>query len=153
MKTWHVYTDGACSINPGLGGWGVHATSDDEVSEWCGGEEDTTNNRMELTAAIMALQNIPYEDDDEIVVYSDSKYVVQGVTEWLSGWKRRGWRKADGNSVMNQDLWRELDAVSNDRSVRWCWVRGHDGNPGNERADELAHEGIEKSIAGSVSAF
>ena len=143
MINWSIYIDGACSENPGKGGWGVHAVSGDEVSEWCGGEEDTTNNRMELTAAIKALQHISFEDEADL--FSDSQYVVNGITKWIPGWKNNDWRTSDGNPVKNQGLWQELDALNTDRTVRWRWVPGHDGNAGNERADELAHEGMSET--------
>ncbi len=135
-----AYTDGACSGNPGPGGWGVVLRSGGEERELSGGEAQTTNQRMELTAAIEALAATP--EGAEVVVYSDSNYLVQGMREWLAGWKRRRWRNASGKPVANRDLWERLDALAARRRVRWEWVRGHAGHPENERADRLARAAI-----------
>jgi ribonuclease HI len=140
-----AYTDGACSGNPGPGGWGVLlvAREGDRVLRertLAGGEALTTNNRMELTAAIAALEAL--ERPARITLVTDSAYVKNGITEWLDGWKRRGWRVADGKPVKNVDLWQRLDAARGRHSVRWEWIKGHAGHPGNERADELARGGM-----------
>ena len=145
MNEWTVYTDGACSGNPGPGGWGVMAVSGQDVREWYAPEPETTNNRMELMAVIMALRYLPC--NIEISLFSDSKYVITGITEWISGWKMREWRSAAGKPVKNKDLWEELDALSDGRAISWQWVRGHVGNAGNERADELARRGMSGAMS------
>lgn len=130
-----IFTDGACSGNPGPGGWGaVILLPDGSVRELGGGEPKTTNNRMELTAALAALR----ATGGKATVYTDSVYVIRGLTEWIHGWKRRGWRTAAGESVSNRDLWEELDALARGRCLAWRYVRGHHGCPGNERCDEIA---------------
>lgn len=136
-----AYADGACKGNPGPGGWGVLLQHPDgtQVELW-GGEADTTNNRMELTAAIRALASLPA--DSRVEVWTDSSYVQKGITEWISGWKKRQWRKADGKAVQNADLWQALDQQSQRHQVSWHWVRGHNGHPGNEAADQLANRGV-----------
>lgn len=136
-----VYTDGACRGNPGPGGWGVYIISANGERELCGGEPDTTNNRMELRAAIEALRAL--EAGTPIVLHTDSQYVRKGITEWMSNWKRNGWRTAARKPVKNADLWRELDEISAAHKVDWRWVRGHNGDPGNERADALANRGVD----------
>jgi len=136
-----AYTDGACSGNPGPGGWGVILLSGDHRKELCGGEALTTNNRMELTAAIMALEALRFPV--EIEIRTDSTYVVRGMTEWLAGWKRRGWRRQTGE-LENRDLWQKLAELVQSHTVTWKWVRGHAGNELNERADQLARDGIPK---------
>ncbi len=141
-----AYTDGACSGNPGPGGWGVLMMARDGaavVKERClqGGEADTTNNRMELMAAISALEAL--SRPSEITIVTDSAYVKNGITEWMVGWKRKGWRIASGAPVKNEDLWRRLDAAQALHQVRWAWIKGHAGHAENERADALAREGME----------
>ncbi|MGI9345078.1 MAG: ribonuclease HI [Gammaproteobacteria bacterium] len=140
-----IYTDGACSGNPGPGGWGVfirYGKNAEQLTEieLCGGQPSTTNNRMEMLAVLQALLVIP--ECDHVEIHTDSTYVYKGITEWLEGWKRKGWRKSSGKALLNADLWRELDALPIRRRVQWHWVRGHSGNPGNEKADELANKGM-----------
>ncbi len=137
-----IYTDGACSGNPGPGGWGVLMKFGSAEKELFGGEEDTTNNRMELMAAIQALRAIKPGFSGEITLWTDSTYVLKGITEWIHGWKKRGWKKSDKKPVVNKDLWQELDAENQKRDINWQWVKGHAGEEGNERADELARRGI-----------
>ena len=134
-----VYTDGACKGNPGPGGWGVWMVSGSHEKEMWGGERSTTNNRMELTAVIEALTVL--KRPCEVVVYTDSEYVRKGITEWINGWKRRGWKTADNKPVKNADLWQTLEQAANRHRVDWRWVKGHAGDPGNERADGLANRG------------
>jgi ribonuclease HI len=136
-----AYTDGACSGNPGPGGWGVVLISGSHRKEISGGEAETTNNRMELTAAIKALEAL--KKTSRIEILTDSTYVVKGMTEWISGWKRRGWRRASGE-LENRDLWQKLHDLSQTHEVTWKWVRGHAGNELNEVADKLAVKGIPK---------
>jgi ribonuclease HI len=135
-----VYTDGACKGNPGRGGWGAILQYKAKTKEMFGGEEDTTNNRMELLAAIEALSIL--KSRCEVELYTDSKYVQQGVSEWLDNWLRRGWKTAGNKPVKNQDLWQRLDQLRKNHDIKWCWVKGHSGHPLNERADELANRGI-----------
>ena len=135
-----VYTDGACSGNPGPGGWGVLIEGDGAARRLCGGERATTNNRMELQAAIEALSAFP--EGAALRVHTDSQYVKNGVTSWVHGWKRNGWKTAARKPVKNQDLWQTLDALAEARAVEWAWVKGHAGHPGNEEADRLANEGM-----------
>ena len=135
-----IWTDGACKGNPGVGGWGAWLRAGAHEKELFGGEALTTNNRMELTAVIRALESI--KRPSSVVVYTDSQYVKQGITEWLPNWIRRGWRTAAGQPVKNDDLWRLLSAAANAHRVQWRWVRGHNGDPGNERADALANRGV-----------
>ncbi len=135
-----AYTDGACSGNPGPGGWGVLLRMGRHEKELYGGEAHTTNQRMELTAAIRALQALKRRC--RVTIHSDSKYVVQGMTEWIHGWKKRGWKNASRQAVANQDLWQELDRLSQQHEIRWQWVKGHAGHAENERADALARQGI-----------
>jgi ribonuclease HI len=136
-----IYTDGACKGNPGPGGWGALLLLGERERELCGGEPDTTNNRMELTAVIRALQAL--KRPCEIDLYTDSQYVQKGISEWIASWKRRGWKTADKKPVKNVDLWHELDALAGEHHIRWHWVRGHAGHAGNERADQLANRGID----------
>jgi len=136
-----IHTDGACSGNPGPGGWGVLLEWNGHRKELWGGEAETTNNRMELTAAIRALEALKKKDRDVILI-TDSTYVRDGITKWIHGWKKRGWKTADKKPVKNEDLWRRLDEVAALHEVDWRWVKGHAGDPGNERADELARQGI-----------
>ncbi len=135
-----VWTDGACSGNPGPGGWGVVLTFGQHKKELCGGEADTTNNRMELTAAITALETLKRPCTVEI--HTDSQYLRGGIMGWLAGWKRNGWKTADKKPVKNVDLWQRLDAAAATHTIDWKWVKGHAGNPMNERADQLANEGM-----------
>jgi ribonuclease HI len=144
-----IYTDGACKGNPGPGGWGVILRSAGQVEkELFGGEALTTNNRMEMTAVIEALSALKRPCD--IALYIDSKYVLQGITEWLPGWKAKGWKTAAKQPVKNVDLWQKLDALVNTggHTIEWCWVKGHAGDPGNERADALANRGVVKALGG-----
>lgn len=138
-----IYTDGACSGNPGPGGWGAILSWRGEEREICGGEAETTNNRMELMAAIMALESM--KRPMTIKLYTDSVYVRDGITRWINGWKAKGWKTASKKPVKNVDLWQRLDAALQPHEVEWIWVKGHAGNPGNERADELARQGLEQN--------
>jgi ribonuclease HI len=135
-----VWTDGACSGNPGPGGWGAVLRFSDQTKELSGGEQLTTNNRMELLAAIRSLEALtrPCAVD----IHTDSQYVRGGVTEWMKGWKRNGWKTKDKKPVKNQDLWEQLDKLIAKHDVAWRWVKGHAGNVDNERADELARQGM-----------
>ncbi len=135
-----IYTDGACSGNPGPGGWGAILTSGESQRELCGGELHTTNNRMEIMAAIRALQAL--KRPCQVELHTDSQYLRQGITEWLSGWKARGWKTAAKAPVKNEDLWRELDEARSRHTVDRRWVKGHAGHPMNERADALARKGL-----------
>ncbi len=135
-----IWTDGACSGNPGPGGWGAILIYGDKCREMSGGAPDTTNNRMELTAAIEALKAL--NRAASVDLFTDSEYVKNGITQWLKGWKARGWRTADKKPVKNLDLWQELDAAVARHDIAWRWVKGHAGNERNERADELAREGM-----------
>ncbi len=135
-----IYTDGACKGNPGPGGWGAWLSSGGHDKELFGGERETTNNRMELMAPIEALASLKRSCD--VVVYLDSEYVRKGITEWILNWQRRGWKTADGKPVKNADLWMRLDALRKLHAVEWRWVKGHAGDPGNERADMLANKGV-----------
>ena len=135
-----AYTDGACSGNPGPGGWGVLMELNGDTKELCGGEAATTNNRMELMAAIRALEEVP--PGTEISVTTDSQYVKNGVETWVHGWKRNGWKTAARKPVKNKDLWQALDGLASERKVQWGWVKGHAGHAGNEMADALANKGM-----------
>lgn len=137
-----IYTDGACSGNPGPGGWGVLMQFGNKEKTLKGGEKETTNNRMELMAAIKALEAIKPEFKGEITLWTDSTYVLKGITEWIHGWKKRGWKKSDKKAVINKDLWQRLDVLNAKKDINWKWVKGHAGVEGNERADELARQGI-----------
>lgn len=134
-----IYADGACRGNPGPGGWGVVLRSGAHEKELFGGERSTTNNRMELTAVIEALASLKRSCD--VAIYTDSEYVRKGITEWIHGWKQRGWKTADRKPVKNAELWQRLEALAALHRVEWHWVRGHNGDPGNERADALANQG------------
>jgi len=135
-----IYTDGACRGNPGPGGWGALLIFGDVEKKISGGEDSTTNNRMELMAAIRALNQL--KRSCKVTLHTDSKYVRDGITKWLVGWKSRGWKTAAKKPVKNRDLWEELDAATQRHSIEWLWVKGHAGDPGNERADELANQGL-----------
>jgi ribonuclease HI len=137
-----VYTDGACKGNPGPGGWGALLRSGANEKELFGGERQTTNNRMELTAVIEALASLKRTCD--VTLHTDSEYVRKGITEWIHTWKQRGWKTADRKPVKNADLWARLDALRSLHHVDWRWVKGHAGDPGNERADALANRGCEQ---------
>jgi ribonuclease HI len=134
-----IYTDGACSGNPGPGGWGAILQFNGTEKEIFGGEAQTTNNRMELMAAIQALESL--KRPCPVIVVTDSQYVKKGITEWIHGWKKREWRKADGKPVINADLWQRLEAACEGHTLEWRWVRGHTGDVMNERADQLARQG------------
>jgi len=144
MKEVEAYTDGACRGNPGPGGWGVVLRSGGHVKELSGGAPATTNNRMELTAAIEAL--LALKQRCRVQLYTDSTYVRSGITQWLHAWKARGWKTADRKPVKNQDLWMALDEAAQRHEVRWHWVKGHAGHPENERADELANLGLDELL-------
>ncbi|OGA95309.1 MAG: ribonuclease HI [Burkholderiales bacterium RIFCSPHIGHO2_12_FULL_61_11] len=141
-----IYTDGACKGNPGPGGWGALLTTGSAEKELFGGELVTTNNRMEMTAVIEALEAL--KRPCCVTLYLDSEYVRKGITEWIHGWKARGWRTAAKAPVKNVDLWQRLDALitSSGHDVKWRWVKGHAGDPGNERADALANKGVERAL-------
>lgn len=141
-----MYTDGACKGNPGPGGWGVLLQSRTSVKELYGGEMGTTNNRMELMAVIQGLQAL--KRPCAVTLHIDSLYVLKGMTEWLAGWKAKGWRTASKQPVKNVELWQRLDELvaGSGHTIDWRWVRGHNGNPGNERADELANMGVEVAM-------
>ena len=141
----HIYTDGACKGNPGVGGWGALLEFDGQEKEIFGGESLTTNNRMELTAVIRALEAL--KRTCRVRLHTDSKYVQQGITEWIHNWKRRGWRTADKKPVKNEDLWRQLDQLAQQHEIEWLWVKGHAGHDGNEKADLLANRGVESMTA------
>lgn len=147
--TVEIYTDGACRGNPGPGGWGVLLRMNGIEKELKGAESHTTNNRMELMAAIEGLQALTRVC--EVSVYTDSQYVRQGMTEWLAGWKRRGWRNSKNEPVKNIDLWQQLDANAAKHQVRWFWVKGHSGHPENDRVDALANEAIDTLLEGQSS--
>jgi len=136
-----IYTDGACKGNPGPGGWGALLRYGATEKELCGGERLTTNNRMELLAVIRALESLKRRC--VIKLYTDSQYVLKGISEWIIGWKKRGWKTADKKPVKNEDLWRELDLLAAQHDIDWIWVKGHAGHDGNERADALANKGCE----------
>lgn len=137
----HIYTDGACKGNPGPGGWGALMVYKETEKELFGGEQDTTNNRMEMTAAIKGLEQLTRPC--EVVLTTDSQYLRKGITEWITNWKKRGWKTAAKKPVKNVDLWKQLDELSNKHNITWNWVKGHSGHPENERADELANKGID----------
>jgi ribonuclease HI len=137
-----IYTDGACSGNPGPGGWGAVLRYKGQEKELYGGEAATTNNRMELKAVIRALEAL--KRPSRVRLYTDSLYVQKGISQWIHSWKRKGWKTADKKPVKNEDLWRELDALAARHQVEWHWVKGHAGHPENERADALANKGIDK---------
>lgn len=139
-----VYTDGACKGNPGIGGWGAYLKYGEHEKFLKGGEKFTTNNRMELNAVIEALRALKFACT--INLYTDSKYVQKGVSEWLVGWKKNGWRKADKSPLLNVDLWQALDKEIQQHTIQWHWVKGHSGDVGNEIADRLANEGASSVV-------
>jgi ribonuclease HI len=137
-----IYTDGACSGNPGPGGWGAVMVAGDKEKELAGGEANTTNNRMELMAAIVSLEAL--KKTCVVEIYTDSKYVMDGITSWIHGWKKNQWKTADKKPVKNVDLWQRLDEAVSKHQVKWHWVKGHNGHVMNERADQLARDAIVK---------
>ena len=138
-----IFTDGACRGNPGPGGWGAVLRYGDKEKTLYGGEPETTNNRMELTAVIRALECLK-GNKWQVAITTDSKYVMQGMTEWIEGWKRKGWRTAGKKPVLNADLWQRLDSLAQGFDIRWHWVKGHSGHADNELADQLANRGIDE---------
>ena len=144
-ERWVIYTDGACRGNPGPGGWGAVLYRGGEMNELSGAMSNTTNNRMELVAPVEALDALP--DSSLVSLYTDSQYVKNGITVWISNWKRNGWKTSNGKQVKNQDLWQALDQSTRRHVVEWYWVKGHSGDAGNERADELANKAIEQMFA------
>ncbi|MCD9122575.1 ribonuclease HI [Cupriavidus sp. UGS-1] len=140
MQEVTIYSDGACKGNPGPGGWGAVLLANGHVKEMFGGEANTTNNRMELTAVIEALRAL--KRPCKVQVWTDSQYVQKGISEWIRGWKARGWKTAEKKPVKNADLWQALDAAAAEHDISWHWVRGHNDHPGNERADALANRGV-----------
>ena len=146
----NIYADGGCRGNPGPGGWGALLLIGAHEQELWGGEANTTNNRMELTAVIAALETLTQAT--RLSVHTDSQYVQKGISQWIHNWKRNGWKTADKKPVKNADLWQKLDALSAAHEIEWIWVKGHAGNPGNERADRLANRGIDELLARSSSA-
>lgn len=147
MSKVEIYTDGACRGNPGPGGWGALLRAGDHEKELYGAEPQTTNNRMELMAAIQALEALKRPVD--VSLTTDSQYLRKGITEWLPQWKRRGWKTADKKPVKNQDLWERLERALGQHRIRWHWIKGHSGHPENERADRLANRAIDEMLNGS----
>ncbi|MBY0474558.1 MAG: ribonuclease HI [Nitrosomonas sp.] len=147
-KVVEIYTDGACKGNPGIGGWGALLRYGDHEREIFGGEKFTTNNRMELLAAIRALESL--KRSCKIHLHTDSQYLQKGISEWLDSWKARNWRTASKKPVKNEDLWKLLDQLTQQHEIEWCWVRGHSGHTDNERADQLANRGVEVIVTGEL---
>lgn len=145
MKHVKIYTDGACRGNPGPGGWGALMFYSQHEKILSGAEDQTTNNRMELTAAIESLAAL--KEKCNVDLYTDSQYVQKGITEWMPGWKKRGWKKADRKPVKNADLWQALDEQASRHQIHWHWVKGHNGHPENERADQIANDAIDTLLA------
>lgn len=141
-KTVHIFTDGACKGNPGVGGWGVLLRYGEHSKELCGGVEQTTNNQMELTAVIKGLEALKKNFSGSVIVYTDSQYVQKGISEWIFNWKKNGWKTAAKKPVANAELWQQLDTLSAQFNIQWQWVKGHNGNMNNETADQLANLGI-----------
>jgi ribonuclease HI len=146
MATIEIFTDGACRNNPGPGGWGALLRCDGAEQSFSGFEAHTTNNRMELMAAIEALKQVP--PSSQVILTTDSQYVRQGITQWIHNWKKRGWRTASNEPVKNQDLWQALDTHATKHRVEWRWIKGHSGHPENERADRLATQAIDLGLQG-----
>ena len=144
MKHVVIFTDGACKGNPGPGGWGALLRYGQHEKKLLGAESDTTNNRMELMAAIQALTSL--RETCKIELYTDSKYVQKGITEWLHNWKKKNWKKADNHAVKNADLWQELDKQANRHEINWHWVKGHSGHPENDLVDALANQAIDELL-------
>lgn len=144
-----IYADGACKGNPGPGGWGAWLSIAGHEKDLCGGELNTTNNRMELTAVIRALEALKREC--KVKIYTDSVYVQKGITEWVHGWKARNWTTSDKKPVKNVDLWKNLDRLVQQHQIEWIWVKGHAGNAGNERADALANKGVDQVLGREVA--
>lgn len=140
MKQVEIFTDGACSGNPGPGGWGTILRCNGVEKELSGGDKDTTNNRMEMQACIAGLNAL--KEECSVTLTTDSNYVKDGITKWIANWKRRGWKTADGKPVKNQDLWMQLDSLAETHTIQWKWVKGHSGHVENERCDELARAAI-----------
>tara|TARA_Y100000588_G_scaffold167937_1_gene181785 strand:- start:255 stop:698 length:444 start_codon:yes stop_codon:yes gene_type:complete len=147
MKQVDIYTDGACRGNPGPGGWGVLLRSNNKEKELCGGSLDTTNNQMELLAAIKALESL--KESCQVNLYTDSKYVKQGITEWIIKWKANGFKNSKKKPVVNAELWIRLDNLASQHKINWQWVKGHAGHIDNERADELANQGLDLKLSQS----
>ncbi len=147
MAQIEIFTDGACRGNPGPGGWGAVLRSGKHEKELYGGAHDTTNNRMEMTAVVNALQAL--KQPSEVTLTTDSQYVRKGITEWIHNWKKNGWKTSAKQAVKNADLWQQIDALSSEHTIRWEWVKGHSGHPENERVDELANRGIDELGAAS----
>ena len=143
MKTVEIFTDGACKGNPGPGGWGALLRMGEHEKELSGGEAETTNNRMEMTAAIRALGAL--REPCRVELYTDSTYLIDGITKWIHGWKKKGWKNAAKKPVVNEDLWRELDTLRSGHEVTWHWVKGHSGHPENERVDQLASDAADEA--------
>ena len=143
-----IYTDGGCRGNPGIGGWGVWLAYKDQEKKYCGYQANTTNNRMELTAVIEALKSLkPKQADNiDIVLYSDSKYVLQGINDWMINWKKKNWKTASKKPVKNVDLWQTLDVLNEQYHIDWRWVKGHSGNKGNDMADALANQAMNECL-------
>ena len=141
MKTVNIYTDGACRGNPGIGGWGVYIEYGETTKELYGGEELTTNNKMELTAAIKGLEAL--NTKCQVNLITDSKYVMDGINGWINGWKKNNWKNSQKKDVKNKDLWIQLDKLNSLHEVKWSWVKGHSGHFQNEKADQLANKGID----------
>ncbi len=139
-----VWTDGSCLGNPGAGGWGFIAKDDEKILKKSGGELETTNNRMELSAVVAVLEH--FHSDEEITIHTDSEYVKNGMTSWIKNWKKNHWKASTGKPVKNRDLWEKLDALADGRKLCWCWVRGHNGDEMNEAVDDLARSFAEKII-------
>ncbi len=148
MEVVEIYTDGACKGNPGVGGWGALLRHGVHQRELFGGELDTTNNRMELLAVIRALEAL--KRHARVKIYTDSKYVQQGISTWIHDWKRRGWKTSSRQPVKNEDLWRELDDLAARHEIEWHWVKGHSGHDGNEMADKLANRGVQSVLGGKM---
>ena len=144
-----IFSDGACKGNPGIGGWGALLRNKGKERELCGSEAHTTNNRMELMAAIAALETLTRPC--KVRLHTDSKYVQQGISEWIHAWKKRGWKTADKKAVKNDDLWRRLDELAAQHEIEWLWVKGHAGHDGNERADALANRGVDSMKPGRTA--